>query len=105
MRSVLAHPGWSSTNLQTSGPTGMMRQLIRVGNRIFAQSAEMGALSQLYAAVDPSAESGAFYGPGGLGELRGYPKQVKPVASANNAETARRLWQLSEELTGVIFRF
>ncbi|MGA2527823.1 MAG: oxidoreductase [Acidimicrobiales bacterium] len=105
VRSVLAHPGWSSTNLQTSGPTGMMRQLMRVGNRVLAQSAEMGALSQLYAAVDPAAESGAFYGPGGLGELRGYPKQVQPVASAKNAETARRLWQLSEELTGVVFRF
>jgi len=105
VRSVLAHPGWSRTNLQTNGPTGMMKQLMRVGNVLFAQGAEQGALAQLYAAVDPGAESGRFYGPGGIGELRGYPKEVQPVASAKNGETARRLWELSEELTGVSFRF
>ncbi|MGA3353828.1 MAG: oxidoreductase [Acidimicrobiales bacterium] len=105
VRSVLAHPGWSSTNLQTSGPTGLMKQLMRIGNRVLAQSAAMGALSQLYAAVDPGAESGCFYGPSGLGELRGYPAQVQPVVAAKDEETARRLWELSEELTGVVFRF
>jgi len=103
VRSVLAHPGWSSTNLQTSGPTGIMKQLMRLGNLVVAQSAERGALSQLYAAVDPAAESGRFYGPGGPGELRGYPREVQPVASAKNRETARRLWEMSEELTGVSF--
>ena len=105
VRSVLAHPGWSATNLQTSGPTGVMKQLLRVGNRVLAQSAEMGALCQLYAAVDPEAESGSFYGPGGLGELRGHPTPVRPAASAQDAETARCLWEVSEELTGVSFRF
>ncbi len=104
VRSVLAHPGWASTNLQTSGPTGVMKQLMRIGNRVVAQSGEMGALSQLYAAVDPSAESGAFYGPRGLGELRGYPRKVEPAAPARDEETARRLWELSEELTGVVFK-
>ena len=103
VRSVLAHPGWASTNLQTSCPSGLTRQLMRVGNRVFAQSAEMGALNELYAAVAPAAESGRFYGPGGFGELRGYPREVQPVASAKDEETARRLWELSEELTGVSF--
>jgi NAD(P)-dependent dehydrogenase (short-subunit alcohol dehydrogenase family) len=103
VRSVLAHPGWASTNLQTSGPSGLMKQLMRLGNRVFAQSAEMGALSELYAAVAPAAEGGRFYGPGGFGELRGYPREVQPAASAANEETARRLWELSEELTGVSF--
>jgi hypothetical protein len=83
----------------------MMKQLMRVGNVLFAQGAEQGALVQLYAAVDPGAESGRFYGPGGIGEVRGYPKEVQPVASAKNGETARRLWELSEELTGVSFSF
>ncbi len=105
VRSVLAHPGWASTNLQTSGPTGVIKQLMRVANPLLAQSAEMGALCQLYAAVDPAAEGGAFYGPGGIGELRGHPKQVQPIPSATEPETARRLWQLSEELTGVTFEF
>jgi NAD(P)-dependent dehydrogenase (short-subunit alcohol dehydrogenase family) len=105
VRSLLAHPGWAATNLQTSAPTGTMKQLMKVGNRLLAQSAEVGALSQLYAAVDPAAESGCFYGPGGLGQLRGYPTEVQPAESAKNEETARRLWALSEELTGVTFRF
>ncbi len=105
VRSLLAHPGWAATNLQTSAPKGAIKQLMRVGNRLLAQSAEVGALSQLYAAVDPGAESGCFYGPGGLGQLRGYPTEVQPTKSAGNEETARRLWVLSEELTGVSFRF
>jgi NAD(P)-dependent dehydrogenase (short-subunit alcohol dehydrogenase family) len=105
VRSVLAHPGWSRTNLQTSGPTGVMKQFMRLGNLVVAQSAAKGALSQIRAAVDPAAESGHFYGPGGPGELRGYPREVQPIASAKNQETARRLWELSEELTGVSFGF
>jgi NAD(P)-dependent dehydrogenase (short-subunit alcohol dehydrogenase family) len=104
VRSVLAHPGWSSTNLQTSGPTGAMKQFMRLGSLVLAQSAEKGALSQLYAAVDPAAESGRFYGPGGPGELWGYPREVQPTGSAKNQQAARRLWDLSEELTGVTFR-
>lgn len=101
VRSVLAHPGYASTNLQSSGPTGLMKQLMKIGNQLVAQSAALGALDQLYAAVDPAARSGRFYGPGGLGELRGYPVEVQPIASAKNKETARRLWEVSEQLTGV----
>ena len=101
VRSILAHPGYAATNLQSSGPTGLGKQLMKVGNRLIAQSAEMGALSELYAATDPGAESGRFYGPGGFMELRGYPAEVQPVAAAKNEETARRLWDISEQLTGV----
>jgi NAD(P)-dependent dehydrogenase (short-subunit alcohol dehydrogenase family) len=104
VRSILAHPGYSDTNLQTAGPTGAIKQLMRVGNKVLAQSAEMGALNQLYAAVDPAAESGAFYGPRGFGENRGYPAVVQPVEPARDEETARRLWILSEELTGVTWK-
>jgi NAD(P)-dependent dehydrogenase (short-subunit alcohol dehydrogenase family) len=101
VRSVVAHPGYAATNLQSSGPTGLSRQLMKVSNRLVAQSAEMGALSELYAAVDPAARSGRFYGPGGFLELRGYPAEVQPAAAAKNEETARRLWDVSEQLTGV----
>lgn len=104
VRSVLAHPGYSDTNLQTSGPTGAMRQLLKVANRLFAQRAEMGALNQLYAAVDPNAQSGKFYGPDGFMENRGYPTEVQPIKSAKSEETAKRLWTLSEELTGVTWK-
>src|ERR1035437_9254659 len=48
VRSVLAHPGYSNTNLQSSGPTGLTKQLMKVSNRLFAQSAERGALNELY---------------------------------------------------------
>lgn len=104
VRSVLAHPGYSATNLQTSGPTGLVKQAMRLGNLMFAQKVEMGALNQLYAAVDPGATSGRFYGPDSFGESRGYPTEVQPDPSARNEETARRLWTLSEELTGVTWK-
>ena len=103
VRSVLAHPGYAATNLQSSGPTGLAKQLMKVSNRLIAQSAEMGALPELYAAVDPGARSGRFYGPGGFQEMRGYPVEVQPAAAARNEETARRLWEVSEQLTGVIW--
>jgi NAD(P)-dependent dehydrogenase (short-subunit alcohol dehydrogenase family) len=104
VRSLLAHPGYSATNLQTSGPTGVSKQIMRVGNLLMAQRVEMGALNQLYAAVDPAAESGSFYGPNRFMENRGYPTVVQPVESAKSEETASRLWILSEELTGVTWK-
>lgn len=104
VRSVLAHPGYSNTNLQSSGPTGLVRQLMKVSNRLVAQSAERGALNELYAAVAPEAESGRFYGPGGFLEMRGFPNEVQPIASAKTEATARRLWGVSEELTGVTWQ-
>ncbi len=104
VRSVLAHPGYAATNLQSSGPTGLGRQLMKVTNRLFAQSAEVGALPELYAAVDPAAESGRYYGPGGFMELRGYPAEVEPSPAAKNEETARRLWDVSAQLTGVTWK-
>jgi NAD(P)-dependent dehydrogenase (short-subunit alcohol dehydrogenase family) len=101
VRSLLAHPGYSATNLQTTGPTGLYRWAGRIGNRLLAQSAEMGALPQLYAATDPAAESGQFIGPNAWAETKGYPTVVRPSAAATDEQTARRLWTLSEELTGV----
>jgi NAD(P)-dependent dehydrogenase (short-subunit alcohol dehydrogenase family) len=103
VRSLLAHPGYAATNLQRTGPTGLMNAVMRLSNRLLAQSMEMGALSQLYAATDPAAESGQYIGPDGRGELWGYPTVVRPSASAQDPALARRLWTLSEELTGVRF--
>jgi NAD(P)-dependent dehydrogenase (short-subunit alcohol dehydrogenase family) len=101
IRSLLAHPGYSATNLQLSGPTGLLKLFMRIGNRFMAQSVEMGALNQLYAATAANAESGQFIGPDGKNELKGYPTVVQPVAAARDALLARQLWLLSEELTGV----
>lgn len=101
VRSLLAHPGYAATNLQLSGPTGVLNLFMRIGNRFLAQSAEMGALSQLYAATAPQAESGQFIGPDGRNGMKGYPTVVQPIATARDPTLAAKLWALSEQLTGV----
>jgi NAD(P)-dependent dehydrogenase (short-subunit alcohol dehydrogenase family) len=101
--SVLAHPGYSATNLQSTGPTGAALLLMKVGNALVAQKAERGALPQLYAATAPGVQGGQFFGPGGLWELRGDVTTVQAVPEAHDPEIARRLWAVSEELTGVSF--
>jgi NAD(P)-dependent dehydrogenase (short-subunit alcohol dehydrogenase family) len=103
VKSVLAHPGYSATKLQSTGPTGVMKALLAVSNRVFAQSAERGALPTLYAATAPGVEGGEYYGPAGFQELRGPPTKVKVTAEGRDAETGRRLWEASEELTGVAY--
>jgi NAD(P)-dependent dehydrogenase (short-subunit alcohol dehydrogenase family) len=99
--SVLAHPGYSDTNLQSTGPTGFMKALLALGNRALAQSAEQGALPVLYAATAPEVEGGEYYGPDGFQEMRGGPTKVKVFAEGRDPEVAGRLWEVSEELTGV----
>jgi NAD(P)-dependent dehydrogenase (short-subunit alcohol dehydrogenase family) len=101
VKSVLAHPGYAATNLQSSSPSRLLRAVMQIGNHLIAQSATMGALDELYGAVAPSAESGKVYGPDGFREMRGYPVEVEPDSSAKNQDTARRLWDVSEKLTGV----
>jgi NAD(P)-dependent dehydrogenase (short-subunit alcohol dehydrogenase family) len=103
IKSVGAHPGYSATNLQSTGPPGFDRLVMAFTNRVLAQSPEMGALPTLYAATDPSVEGGDYIGPDGLAEQRGYPKRVGCTSAARDEETARRLWEVSEELTGVRF--
>lgn len=101
MRSVLAHPGYAATNLQSSGPRGVAKLLMKVGNKVMAQDVAMGALPQIYAAAGADVESGQFYGPDGRGENKGYPTLVEPLVEARDRELGRRLWDVSEELTGV----
>jgi hypothetical protein len=101
LRSVLAHPGYTATNLQSSGPRGMAKLLMKAGNRFMAQDVEMGALPQVYAATGADVESGQFYGPDGRNENKGYPTLVQPLDEARDRELGRRLWDISEQLTGV----
>jgi hypothetical protein len=63
----------------------------------------MGALPQLYAATHPGLEGGTYVGPDGIGEQRGHPKHVGSSGAARDKESARRLWQVSEGLTDVVF--
>jgi len=70
---------------------------------VLAQSPQMGALPTLFAATSPGVASGDYIGPGGLGEQRGYPKQVGMTAAARDPLNAKRLWEVSEDLTGVSY--
>jgi NAD(P)-dependent dehydrogenase (short-subunit alcohol dehydrogenase family) len=92
-----AHPGWTGTNLQQDAG------LIRLFNPVFSMQPEQGALPILYAATAPDAKGGGYYGPGGPGEWRGYPKRVDSTALSHDKAVAKRLWEVSEKLTGVAF--
>jgi len=70
-----------------------------------AASADQGALPSLYAATAPHVPGGSFVGPDGLLEIRGHPKVVKAAGAAYEEGVARRLWEVSEDLTGVHFAF
>ncbi|HUC00717.1 MAG TPA: oxidoreductase [Solirubrobacterales bacterium] len=101
--SLAAHPGYAATNLQTAAPPAFDRAVFALSNRLLAQSAEMGALPQLYAATRPHVEGGLFIGPDGFEEQRGHPKVTQPVKRGRDPGTAARLWTVSEELTEVAF--
>ncbi|MGW1713619.1 oxidoreductase [Streptomyces sp. NPDC002156] len=100
VRALAAHPGYAATNLQSHAASPVMRAFMKVGNRFFAQDDSAGALPTLYAATQ-DLPGASYVGPDGLGEMRGGPTLVGRSAAASDAEVARRLWTLSEELTGV----
>jgi NAD(P)-dependent dehydrogenase (short-subunit alcohol dehydrogenase family) len=105
LRSVAAHPGYARTNLQFAGPRWHEQLIMRVTNPILGQSAEMGALPTLYAATAPELPGGSFIGPDGFMEQRGHPHVVTAAGKAYDQDAWRRLWQVSEELTGVRYEF
>jgi NAD(P)-dependent dehydrogenase (short-subunit alcohol dehydrogenase family) len=101
-QALAAHPGKARTELTRYLP-GWMRLEDLTLEQPFGQSAAMGALATLRAAADPAARGGQYYGPGGRGELRGYPCLVESSDRARDAEAQQRLWRESERLTGVSF--
>jgi NAD(P)-dependent dehydrogenase (short-subunit alcohol dehydrogenase family) len=103
IKSIAAHPGYASTNLQTAAPPALDRLVMTFTNLIVAQSAEMGALPSLYAATYPELPGGSYIGPDGIGEFRGHPHVVSPSRAARDEQLAARLWAASQELTGVRF--
>jgi NAD(P)-dependent dehydrogenase (short-subunit alcohol dehydrogenase family) len=93
-----AHPGGSSTELARDLPWAIRRPFEAV-----SQDAAMGALPTLRAATDPAVTGGQYYGPGGFAGMRGYPKVVGSSSKSHDADRQRRLWTVSEELTGVSY--
>jgi NAD(P)-dependent dehydrogenase (short-subunit alcohol dehydrogenase family) len=92
-----AHPGWTATDLQRH--TG----LVSILNPFFAQTIPMGALPTLYAATAPDVRGMDFFGPSGFMEIKGYPKRVQSNPRSKDPDLAEKLWEVSEELTGVTF--
>jgi NAD(P)-dependent dehydrogenase (short-subunit alcohol dehydrogenase family) len=103
--SIGAHPGYSATNLQFSGPreggTTVSARLLGVLTRLVAQSDSQGALPSLYAATAPDVTGGGYYGPSRFRETRGHPKPAQIAKQGRDEEAARRLWETSAELTHV----
>jgi NAD(P)-dependent dehydrogenase (short-subunit alcohol dehydrogenase family) len=97
VKAVAAHPGYAATNLQSNTAFSW--------SNFMAQSAAMGALATLEAATDPGVSGGQFYGPSGLMEQRGYPEEVRGNKKSRDTDVARRLWDVSEQLTGVQYEF
>ena len=101
-----AHPGYAATNLQGAGPRMEGRRLVgrvvELGNRVFAQSAEAGALPVLYAATAPGVRPDSFTGPS-LMMWRGAPAPSWRAPWTLNDSAGERLWAASEQLTGVVY--
>lgn len=105
LTSIAAHPGWARTELFTNGPGGFVSMMSQFAAPVLGQSAAAGALPILFAATSPAAEPGAYYGPNGLGELRGAPGPALEMPQGRNAATASRLWAESVRLSGMAFEF
>ena len=99
---VAAHPGMSDTELMRNMPAPLISAFEGFAPLV-AQDPAMGALPTLRAASDPGVLGGQYYGPGGLGQTRGYPKIVGSSKKSHDVERQRRLWAVSEELTGVTY--
>ncbi|BBZ42411.1 SDR family NAD(P)-dependent oxidoreductase [Mycobacterium conspicuum] len=97
-----AHPGGSNTELMRNMPRPLVATYDRLLARFF-QDAAMGALPTLRAATDPAVRGGQYFGPDGFAQTRGYPKVVSSSAQSHDVELQRRLWAVSEELTGIAY--
>jgi NAD(P)-dependent dehydrogenase (short-subunit alcohol dehydrogenase family) len=97
-----AHPGGSHTELSRNLPP-LLRRVYSVVEPVVAQDAAAGALPTLRAATDPGVHGGQYFGPDGFAEFRGYPKVVASSVKSHDVEVQKRLWAVSEELTGVVY--
>jgi NAD(P)-dependent dehydrogenase (short-subunit alcohol dehydrogenase family) len=103
LTSNAAHPGFARTGLFASGPGGLVSLATGFAAPFFGHSAADGARPILFAAASPKARPGAYYGPGGIGELRGAPAPALMMPQARDGAAAARLWDASEKLTGASF--
>jgi NAD(P)-dependent dehydrogenase (short-subunit alcohol dehydrogenase family) len=100
-----AHPGFARTDLIANGPgtRSLLACLSLSLGSVVSQSASDGALPTLFAATSPEVQPAGYYGPRGFFGLRGRPTLSIPARRARDRNVARRLWEVSEQLTGVRF--
>jgi NAD(P)-dependent dehydrogenase (short-subunit alcohol dehydrogenase family) len=105
LMSNAAHPGFARTDLIANGPgaTSMMSKFSGLLGVFLSHSAAEGALPTLFAATSPDARGEGYYGPNGFYELKGPPASSFVAKQAKDLAAARRLWEISEKLTGVRF--
>ena len=100
-KALACHPGGANTELARDA--GFLMRTFQPAADLVMQSAAMGALPTVRAAVDPAAEGGDYYGPDGLSGMRGYPTKVHSTAYSHKHDVAEHLWAVSEDMTGVHF--
>jgi hypothetical protein len=99
---VIAHPGVAITNIISNGMgTGMKGRIANTVISLFAQSDDRGSWPLVYAATSLEVRGGGYYGPDGIAEIKGTPVEVKPKPQALDPAAGKRLWEVSERLTGV----
>lgn len=107
--SVGTHPGYTATNLQFAGPrlsgSTVMRSVMKLGNVLLGQSAEIGALPLIYASVAPNIRGGDYTGPKDMFGLWGYPKIARSNGRSHDIPSAKKLWEVSEQMTGIHYLF
>jgi NAD(P)-dependent dehydrogenase (short-subunit alcohol dehydrogenase family) len=100
--SLIAHPGVAVTNIVSNGMgSGLKGRIVNALLPFVAQSDDRGSWPLLYAATSPEAHGGGYYGPDGIAEVKGTPVEVKPKPHALDPAAGKRLWEISERLTGV----
>ncbi|TJY59056.1 SDR family NAD(P)-dependent oxidoreductase [Sinimarinibacterium sp. CAU 1509] len=112
LKSIAVHPGVARTSIGANrkqlGPYHLVDHLITMilglVMPLLGQPAAAGALPTLYGATSEDAQGGGFYGPSGFGEMKGPPKAAKIKPAGNDMDAAQRLWAVSEQLTGVVYR-
>ncbi|HSH20770.1 MAG TPA: oxidoreductase [Draconibacterium sp.] len=102
---VSAHPGVSNTNLARYLEDKLIFKILMPLMSPFIQEQDMGALPQIRASVDENVKGGEYYGPDGFREMKGFPVLVQSNKASHNLEDAKKLWEVSEKLTGIKFQF
>ena len=100
---VAAHPGVSDTNLFVHAAPKWVMAVLRPLFLFMVQPAAMGVLPELRASVDKNVKGGEYYGPDGKREMKGYPVVVQSIPASHDKDSARKLWEMSEKLTAVVY--